>query len=46
MERQVVFQNAGAPMGGATVAIDIGGRELLMGSFAGDRVLRARRAGG
>lgn len=43
MERTVVFRNEGAPMGGATVAIDIGGGELLMGSFAGDRVLRGKR---
>jgi hypothetical protein len=35
-----VFANVGAPMGAGTVAIDIGG-ELLIGSFAGDRLLRA-----
>ncbi len=36
-----IFTNTGPPMGAATVAIDVGG-ELLMGSFAGDRVIRVR----
>lgn len=35
-----IFANRGAPMGGGTVAIDVGG-ELVIGSFAGDRVIRA-----
>ena len=38
-----IFENRGAPMGGGTVAIDIG-RELVIGSFAGDRVIRAPKA--
>lgn len=40
LESTEVFRNEGPPMGAATVAIDLGG-ELLMGSFAGDRVIRA-----
>lgn len=35
-----IFANRGAPMGGGTIAIDIGGR-LVIGSFAGDRVIIA-----
>jgi len=41
LEGKPIFANAGPPMGAATVAIDIG-RELVMGSFAGDRVIRVR----
>jgi hypothetical protein len=40
MEGDAIFANRGAPMGGGTVAIDVGG-ELVIGSFAGDRVIRA-----
>lgn len=40
--REVLYENAGPPMGGGTVAIDIGDG-LLIGTFAGDRVLRVRR---
>jgi hypothetical protein len=40
MEGGAIFANRGAPMGGGTVAIDVGG-ELVIGSFAGDRVIRA-----
>ena len=40
LEGDVIFANRGAPMGGGTVAIDVGG-ELVIGSFAGDRVIRA-----
>jgi hypothetical protein len=39
MEGGPIFSNGGAPMGGGTVAIDVGG-ELVIGSFAGDRVIR------
>lgn len=39
LEGAPIFANRGAPMGGGTVAIDIGG-ELVIGSFAGDRVIR------
>jgi len=39
---EVLYQNKGAPMGGATSAIDLGDG-LLIGSFASDRVLRIRR---
>ena len=38
---QLVFANEGPPMGAGTVAIDLGG-ELLIGSFAGDRIIRVR----
>lgn len=41
LEGGAILSNAGPPMGGATVAVDVGG-ELVMGSFAGDRVIRAR----
>jgi hypothetical protein len=44
LEGAPIFANRGAPMGGGTVAIDIGG-ELVIGSFAGDRVIRAPIAG-
>lgn len=40
--REVLYQNRGAPMGGATIAIDVGDG-LLIGSFASDRVVRVRR---
>jgi hypothetical protein len=43
METEVVFANEGPPMGAATVAIDTGS-ELVLGSFAGDRILRAKRS--
>jgi hypothetical protein len=39
LEREVLVRRAGAPMGAATVALDTDG-ELVMGSFAGDRVMR------
>ena len=38
-EVQSVFSHQGAPMGAGTAALDIGG-ELLIGSFASDRLLR------
>lgn len=37
-----VFANAGPPMGAATIAVDLGD-EWLLGSFAGDRLLRVAR---
>ena len=39
METEVVFQNAGAPMGAGTTAVQRGD-ELFIGSFAGDRIIR------
>jgi sugar lactone lactonase YvrE len=44
LDGEVIFANAGPPMGGATVAIEVNG-DLLMGSFAGDRLIRARPGG-
>jgi len=41
LEGGAIFANQGAPMGGGTVGVDVGG-ELVIGSFAGDRVIRAR----
>ncbi len=42
MEREVVFENAGPPMGAATIALDLGSA-MLLGSFAGDRMIRVPR---
>jgi hypothetical protein len=39
METELIFAGGGAPMGAGTVAIDLGG-ELVIGSFAGDRIIR------
>jgi hypothetical protein len=39
LETEVVYQGGGAPMGGGTVGLQVGG-ELFVGSFAGDRILR------
>jgi hypothetical protein len=36
---EVLYRNAGAPMGGGTVGLRVGD-ELFIGSFAGDRILR------
>ena len=36
---EVVFSNSGPPMGAGTAAVDMGG-ELLIGSFAANRLLR------
>jgi hypothetical protein len=41
LERETIFANEGAPMGAGTVAIDLGD-ELVIGSFAGDRIIKAR----
>jgi hypothetical protein len=41
METQVLYRGGGAPMGGGTVGLRVG-RELFIGSFAGDRILRVR----
>lgn len=38
---EVLYRNAGAPMGGGTVGLRVGD-ELFIGSFAGDRILRVR----
>ena len=35
-----VYRSTGAPMGAGTVGLQVGD-ELFMGSFAGDRILRA-----
>ena len=40
-EREVLFANAGPPMGAGTVAIQVGD-ELVIGTFAGDRVALVR----
>lgn len=42
LEGEVIFENAGPPMGAGTIAIDLG-NELVIGSFAGDRILRVTR---
>lgn len=39
LAEQVVFRHKGAPMGAATVAVQVG-NDLWLGSFAGDRVSR------
>jgi len=39
MQTEVLYTNPGSPMGGGTVGLQIG-RELFIGSFAGDRILR------
>ena len=41
MSRSTLFTHRGAPMGGVTVAIDLGG-ELMLGTFAGDRIARVK----
>ena len=41
LETEVVFENAGPPMGAGTVAVERDG-ELFIGSFAGDRLIRTR----
>jgi hypothetical protein len=45
LEKRTVFGHAGAPMGGATVAVQVG-RDLYLGSFAGDRIVRVTPGGG
>ena len=45
METETVFWNEGPPMGAGTIALDLG-TELLIGSFAGDRMIRVPRASG
>jgi hypothetical protein len=40
-EREVLFANAGAPMGAGTVAIQVGD-ELIIGTSPGDRIARVR----
>ena len=39
MQTEVLYRNEGAPMGAGTVGLQVGD-ELLVGSFAGDRILR------
>ena len=39
METEELYANQGPPMGGGTVGLVIG-KELFIGSFAGDRILR------
>jgi len=39
MQTEVLYRNGGPPMGAGTVGLQVGD-ELLVGSFAGDRVLR------
>ena len=40
METETLILRAGPPMGAGTVALDLGNGELLIGSFAADRMLR------
>jgi hypothetical protein len=42
METETIFSQAGPPMGAGTVALDLGDGELLIGSFAADRMIRVR----
>jgi sugar lactone lactonase YvrE len=42
METETILRTAGPPMGAGTVALDLGDGELLIGSFAADRMLRTR----
>jgi hypothetical protein len=42
METETIFSQAGPPMGAGTVALDLGDGELLIGSFAADRMIRLR----
>jgi hypothetical protein len=42
LEAAIVFANSGEPMGAGTIAVDLGD-EWVMGSFAGDRILRVAR---
>ncbi|NRA33410.1 MAG: hypothetical protein HRU17_08725 [Polyangiaceae bacterium] len=42
LQGDVIFSNVGAPMGGATVAVDLG-NELVLGSSFGDRIIRVKR---
>jgi len=42
METETLLLQAGPPMGAGTVALDLGGGDLLIGSFASDRMLRTR----
>ena len=39
MQTEILYENEGPPMGGGTVGLQID-RELYIGSFAGDRILR------
>lgn len=39
LETEVLYRNAGPPMGAGTVGLQVGD-ELFIGSFAGDRILR------
>jgi hypothetical protein len=41
---EVVYRNAGAPMGAGTVAVEVAG-ELFIGSFKSDRIVRAPKGG-
>ena len=41
LAQRELYAGAGAPMGAGTAAVEVGG-ELVIGSFAGDRVLRVR----
>jgi hypothetical protein len=44
MQGRDVYVGGGPPMGAGTVGLQVG-RELFMGSFTGDRVLRVPLAG-
>jgi hypothetical protein len=43
LESRVVLEHEGSPFGGATVAVAVG-PDLYLGTFAGDRIARARGA--
>ena len=45
MQVETVFWNEGPPMGAGTIALDLES-EILIGSFAGDRMIRVPRASG
>ena len=42
LETETLLRQAGPPMGAGTVALDLGDGDLLIGSFASDRMLRVR----
>jgi len=43
LEGETLFEQAGPPMGGGTIALDVGDA-MLIGSFAGDRLIRVPRS--
>jgi DNA-binding beta-propeller fold protein YncE len=43
LKPRALYENAGSPMGGGTAALRVGD-ELIIGTFAGDRIVRAKIA--